>query len=1276
MKQMKRALAIILAVMMLIGMVPVASMAAPQFTRLGNSSIGYYLDEDGTLTLRGRGSTPDFHDGSSPFDFRYDNDLYIKKVVVEEGITRLGNLLFIGCPMESISLPASLQTIGEYTLTGFYELVELDFSENLTNFGRMAFSLCDNLRKVTFHASSISCFALFGENIGLMCGVNGTTISIPLPFTIHETDSDTTTVIKSNSQAEEVFLTEDNDYINNKVQCLNDCALVTWKDADGSLLSQIGCPVGEMPVFKGDTPQKAADNENHYRFTGWNDGTNTYAPDSLPAAASDVTYTAVYSLQAHTYGAPVWTWSEDKSSATAQFVCTDDDCAYQVTKDAVITREVRENKLVFSAAVSFNGNTYTDEYEQAFTGGYLIQYEQSEHGTVEADKYYAESGETVTLSFHPEEGYTLAEYEYKYYSVDGTVQSGGSYTTSYYDTLDYEITVRDSTGEGGYLVITPVFVRAYRIIDNTGGQLNFHRASIGDKTDKGIAGMSIYVYPNDFIGYDNGDGVGKIIESMTVTDDKGQEIEVDVHTDAYFTMPESDVTVNATISETKYRVNIDYDPIRDHGIVRSQSKSILSPGETYIGKVESWFPYILTGLYAEDADGNRTDLIESGAYNAETGIVSFEMPAKPLTIYRTHEIDPDYHEIKFDEQSYATAEGIGFITRIGTNYLGGITGDKVNLNVRIMDSRYGLSTLYYIDKNGEKVDLMPSYNKEDGEFTFTMPDSDITVYYSFKEWRTVTLNEYTNEFTITGFAGDTTDFEIMIDDYAQTHAKLDATYFYYYDSNNEYVVLDADWDSETGKGTFVMPDEDITLHIKYMYNREVPEGAFEHGTITADKEKVIDGEIITYTVHPQDGWMVTELGIKMDRYSTTGTRDENNKNIWYVTMPQGWSGNIELRAIFEEDPDWHSITIEQTANGSISYGRSGADTGDAVTLNVTPDSGYALDSITVIDAQQNAVAVEGKTFTMPASDVTVKASFKKVNNGVNLTIGSDITSNYYIDYLTYETAAKVVYTYNSVNEKEQNVPKTVEIDLKNIPSELLYEDRIRLTVSQAPAQMAENTHIVILDNNGEEIDALDYSAKSYCDKLIAMGDEALAEYAGSAKKAAALKTLAHSLIAYAEAAQGVFASYETTKVTCEDEALKAQIAAASATPSFTVQNDGEITFSSVSFVCTKDARLRFYLNTDGATSTPQAPQASSGRAQLKYTTVDNVKKYFVELSGIDAARFGDKITVTYGGSTIEFSVLDFAGIVLKEDSTASEAQKLLAKTLVVYNTNALAYFGE
>ena len=61
--------------------------------------------------------------------------------------------------------------------------------------------------------------------------------------------------------------------------------------------------------------------------------------------------------------------------------------------------------------------------------------------------------------------------------------------------------------------------------------------------------------------------------------------------------------------------------------------------------------------------------------------------------------------------------------------------------------------------------------------------------------------------------------------------------------------------------------------------------------------------------------------------------------------------------------------------------------------------------------------------------------------------------------------------------------------------------------------------------------------------------------------------------------------------------------------------------------------------------------------------------------GIDAVDFDKKITVTYGGSDITLSVLDFCGIVLKEGSTASAAMQTLAKTLIVYNTNAKAYFG-
>ena len=188
---------------------------------------------------------------------------------------------------------------------------------------------------------------------------------------------------------------------------------------------------------------------------------------------------------------------------------------------------------------------------------------------------------------------------------------------------------------------------------------------------------------------------------------------------------------------------------------------------------------------------------------------------------------------------------------------------------------------------------------------------------------------------------------------------------------------------------------------------------------------------------------------------------------------------------------------------------------------------------------------------------------------------------------------------------------------------------------------------------------------------------------GTTEKATQFQTLCHTLLAYGQAAQAVFADYDTTntKVYCTNDAVNAQIAAVSnetVTPDYSVDNSGMIKFTSVSFVCTKDARLRFYLDTSGATYTPEAPSAVMGdtacNAALKYTMDGSVKKYFVEVSDIDAANFDKKITVTYGGSSITFSVLDFAGIVLANNS-ASAALQNFAKTLVVYNTNALAFFS-
>ena len=78
----------------------------------------------------------------------------------------------------------------------------------------------------------------------------------------------------------------------------------------------------------------------------------------------------------------------------------------------------------------------------------------------------------------------------------------------------------------------------------------------------------------------------------------------------------------------------------------------------------------------------------------------------------------------------------------------------------------------------------------------------------------------------------------------------------------------------------------------------------------------------------------------------------------------------------------HKVTVAQNIeNGSITISDSltQAKKGEMVTMTVNPNSGYELDSITVTATEESdsPVTVSGSTFTMPASDVTITATFKE-----------------------------------------------------------------------------------------------------------------------------------------------------------------------------------------------------------------------------------------------------------------------------------------------------------
>ena len=79
-------------------------------------------------------------------------------------------------------------------------------------------------------------------------------------------------------------------------------------------------------------------------------------------------------------------------------------------------------------------------------------------------------------------------------------------------------------------------------------------------------------------------------------------------------------------------------------------------------------------------------------------------------------------------------------------------------------------------------------------------------------------------------------------------------------------------------------------------------------------------------------------------------------------------------------PPTYAVTTPETTGGTVTVSPSRASSGRTVTIIATPDLGYELESLTVLDSWGNEIALTDKgdgkyTFTMPASRVTVEASF-------------------------------------------------------------------------------------------------------------------------------------------------------------------------------------------------------------------------------------------------------------------------------------------------------------
>ena len=167
---------------------------------------------------------------------------------------------------------------------------------------------------------------------------------------------------------------------------------------------------------------------------------------------------------------------------------------------------------------------------------------------------------------------------------------------------------------------------------------------------------------------------------------------------------------------------------------------------------------------------------------------------------------------------------------------------------------------------------------------------------------------------------------------------------------------------------FTMPTSDVTLYATFeaetysiTYNN--PTGGSVNGPANARTD-----ENVSLNVNPQEGYKLKALIVTDDKGNNVSVN--NNQ----FTMP---AGNVNVNAEFETDQVETTYTVWVNSTKISASPNKNVAAGTPVTVTVNLDPNEELDTLTYSDGTNTFdIDKTTKTFNMPASNVTVNATFK------------------------------------------------------------------------------------------------------------------------------------------------------------------------------------------------------------------------------------------------------------------------------------------------------------
>ncbi len=142
------------------------------------TNLTWTLDSDGVLVVEGQGKMKDWiwdvSDSDSRLSVWHEYNGYIYSVIIQSGITRIGESAFYDCyNLRSITFPDTLVSIGDAAFIRCSSLSSITFPDTLVSIGDAAFIRCSSLSNITFPDTLVR----IGDEVFANCtGLNSVTL--------------------------------------------------------------------------------------------------------------------------------------------------------------------------------------------------------------------------------------------------------------------------------------------------------------------------------------------------------------------------------------------------------------------------------------------------------------------------------------------------------------------------------------------------------------------------------------------------------------------------------------------------------------------------------------------------------------------------------------------------------------------------------------------------------------------------------------------------------------------------------------------------------------------------------------------------------------------------------------------------------------------------------------------------------------------------------------------------------------------------------------------